>query len=424
MICEKCNQYYDDSITICPYCGHVKENRLIICKNCGCPFSAEYEVCPQCGTIVEAEAEVNENPFADKQEPITEEIESSDASAVTTSEDEILTTKLYCEKCNKTFPSTKKFCRYCGTPLVNCDSHQVADSVHNSEAHDTGHTKTESEKKNYCPSCGKEYPIGKKFCRVCGSPLQEGTKETITPATATSNDNYQARISAIPSRQQVETTTTYPQPQIKTDAEQKIPVTTSAKTMVSANAEDGFFALCEILLDEKVSFMRFANSYKVYDLSGNIIGAVEQTNISGGAKAARVLFGSGTKTMQQFHYNIVDSNGKQLAGVHRDGGAFAQIKITDRHEKTLGYLSRGQLLDTNQNVICRLKSDWKGWNLSITDASGKEIGTVQKRWNGIRKEVFTSADKYHISIHPSIEGSKRVAVFGLAIVYDILIHER
>ena len=424
MICEKCNQYYDDSITICPYCGHVKENRLIICKNCGCPFSAEYEVCPQCGTIVEAEAEVNENPFADKQEPITEEIESSDASAVTTSEDEILPTKLYCEKCNKTFPSTKKFCRYCGTPLVACDSHQMVDSEHHSETHDTGHAKTDSEKKNYCPSCGKEYPIGKKFCRVCGTPLQEGIKETTASVSATSNDDYQARTSVIPSRQQVETTTTYPQSQTDTDAEQRIPVTTSAKTMVSANAEDGFFALCEILLDEKVSFMRFANSYKVYDLSGNIIGAVEQTNISGGAKAARLLLGSGTKSMQQFHYNIVDSNGKQLAGVNRDGGAFAQIRITDRHEKTLGYLSRGQLLDTNQNVICRLKSDWKGWNLSITDASGHEIGTVQKRWNGISKEFFTSADKYHISIDPSIEGANRVAVFGLAIVYDILIHER
>ena len=308
----------------------------------------------------------------------------------------------------------------------------------------------------YCYYCGHKLRDIAKFCNMCGQPIKEWDDPVIVPKQPDddpyaflrntnkhidkappapvnkaenlveeyepSDDPY---ASFRPEPKKPEKERTYTQQPVYT--QHPVPMQTYIEedrfAVNIADSELGFLSLNEILIDEKVSVLKFANAFSVYDLTGNRVGSVQQVNISGGAKAARLLLGSNTKGMQKFHYQILDADGKLLASVRRDGGAFSQIKIVDKNDDIIGTLVRGQVVDVNQNPICRFKSDWKGWNLTITDAGGNEIGSVQKRWNGIRKEFFTTADKYHVSVVPTVIGTKRLAVFVMALVYDILLHE-
>ena len=56
------------------------------------------------------------------------------------------------------------------------------------------------------------------------------------------------------------------------------------------------------------------------------------------------------------------------------------------------------MYDTNDVKIAEVKGDWKGWNFKFLDLTGKEIGTVTKKWAGLGKEMFTSADNYMIAL--------------------------
>lgn len=56
---------------------------------------------------------------------------------------------MFCTKCGKTISESDRFCRYCGTSVV------------------------QQPAKQFCPSCGTEIPAGKNFCIACGSLLGE-----------------------------------------------------------------------------------------------------------------------------------------------------------------------------------------------------------------------------------------------------------
>jgi uncharacterized protein YxjI len=72
-----------------------------------------------------------------------------------------------------------------------------------------------------------------------------------------------------------------------------------------------------------------------------------------------------------------------------------------------------------------VKGDWKGWNFKFLTSAGREIGTVTKKWAGLGKELFTSADNYVISISdPSMAGPAASALLLAAgIAIDIVFKE-
>lgn len=86
----------------------------------------------------------------------------------------------------------------------------------------------------------------------------------------------------------------------------------------------------------------------------------------------------------------------------------SKVYIIDQSGTRRGYLkskvfSLGggfDIYDMSDKKVAELKGDWKGWNFTMKDASGKDLGTIAKKWAGLAKEMFTSADNYVISMHP------------------------
>lgn len=76
-----------------------------------------------------------------------------------------------------------------------------------------------------------------------------------------------------------------------------------------------------------------------------------------------------------------------------------------------------------------LKGDWKRWNFTIRDTMDRELATITKKWAGIGKELFTTADSYIIALSDSATsktmGNTDLATFVLAVglALDLTIKE-
>jgi len=190
-----------------------------------------------------------------------------------------------------------------------------------------------------------------------------------------------------------------------------------------------FFATDEYFIDEKVQFLKFHNEYKVYDKTGFPIGIVRQ-QVPGWQKVLRLLL---NKKMLPFQLLIINADEQVVATINR-GWTFwlSKITIKDADGNDTGYLKqkfsllkpRFQIFNTAGEKISEISGDWKAWNFSITDASGNQIGTINKKWAGIAKEMFTSADKYVVSIAPGFaEDQNKMNIVATAITIDMVLKE-
>lgn len=190
-----------------------------------------------------------------------------------------------------------------------------------------------------------------------------------------------------------------------------------------------FFEGNEYFIDEKVNLLKFENEYKVYDGGGQQIGSVMQ-KISMGQKFLRLLI---NKKMMPFHLEIVDINGNIQATISR-GWTFwmSKIQVHDSLGMHLGTIKQKftflkpsfQIFGSMENKIAEISGDWAAWSFSIKDQNGIEIGNIDKKWAGAMKEIFTSADKYNVSIVPAVlEDRNKIVIVATAITIDMVLKE-
>jgi uncharacterized protein YxjI len=188
-----------------------------------------------------------------------------------------------------------------------------------------------------------------------------------------------------------------------------------------------FFEKNTFFIDEKIGFFKFTNAYKVYDEHGEI-GLIQQ-RLTAGQKFLRLLL---KKAMLPFHLEITDLNGDVLVTIKR-GWTFWMSKITliDSRGDLLGTIKQKfailkptfKIADEAGVEIASITGDWKGWNFKIMD-NNNQIGTISKKWNGILKEAFTTADKYVVDIVPEYaEDKRKMAIVSCAVTIDMVLKE-
>jgi uncharacterized protein YxjI len=189
-----------------------------------------------------------------------------------------------------------------------------------------------------------------------------------------------------------------------------------------------FFEKNTFFIDEKIGFFKFTNAYKVYDGLGEI-GLIQQ-RLTAGQKFLRLLLKKG---MLPFHLEITDLNGDTLVTIKR-GWTFwmSKITLTDGNGDLLGKINQKfaflkptfKIFDDTDTEIAGITGDWKGWSFKIADMNGNQIGTISKKWNGILKEAFTTADKYVVDIVPEYaEDKRKMAIVSCAVTIDMVLKE-
>jgi uncharacterized protein YxjI len=155
---------------------------------------------------------------------------------------------------------------------------------------------------------------------------------------------------------------------------------------------------------ERVGLLKLVDTYDIFDpASGRQIGIAKEEPPAW-AKWLRLLV---KKHLMPTVVNIYEAEGAPpVMSIHR-GFTFLRQKIrVVSGGRSLGYfksklfsLGGGfHVFDDRDQNVAEVKGNWKGWDFKFLSNSGREIGTVTKKWAGLGRELFTSADNYVISL--------------------------
>ena len=188
--------------------------------------------------------------------------------------------------------------------------------------------------------------------------------------------------------------------------------------------------LHQFFIKEHIGVFKLSNAYDIIDpLTGDKVG-LAQEKPTGFILALRLLV---DKRMLPTKVEIIENpdehgHGKTIVTIQRGFTLLrSKVKVLLNGEKEIGYLkskllSLGggfRIFDTSDHQVAEVKGDWKGWNFKLLDMSGREIGTITKKWAGLGKEMFSTADNYMIAIADSdkrnLEAKALLLAAGMAI---------
>ncbi len=190
-----------------------------------------------------------------------------------------------------------------------------------------------------------------------------------------------------------------------------------------------FFDSNSYFIDEKVNLFKFENAYNVYNDGGQKIGAIKQ-KLTTGQKALRLLL---NKAMLPFLLEIKNTDDRVEASISR-GWTFwmSKIVIADANGTPIGSIQQKfklfkptfKIFNAEGVQIAEITGDWKAWNFTISDNTNNAIGTISKKWAGAMKEIFTTADKYNVTIDPTYANKEnKIAILAGAITIDMVMKE-
>lgn len=163
------------------------------------------------------------------------------------------------------------------------------------------------------------------------------------------------------------------------------------------------------LIREKVGLVKLHESFDILDAeSGDVIGTATE-EASAWRKTAKLVV---DKRMLPFEVHVDDPNGNRLLTISR-GFTFlrSRVRVTSANGELLGtfkqkLLSIGgkfDILDAEENKVAQLKGNLIGWDFKFQTEDGQMLGQVTKKWAGIGKELFTSADNYVVSLSEEVD---------------------
>jgi uncharacterized protein YxjI len=179
------------------------------------------------------------------------------------------------------------------------------------------------------------------------------------------------------------------------------------------------------LVKEHVGLFKAANNYDIYDpASGRIVLECREDNLG---FVTRLLRFSEYKRMTPFDIQIRTPDGQQVVRVTRGITLFlSKVKVLDEQDQPIGgfkqrFFSLGgsfDVLDVDDEPLCSLKGKWTGWEFRFVK-DNVELARVTKKWAGLGKELFTSADNYMLEICDVVPPDNPVRQLILAAVMCI-----
>lgn len=192
------------------------------------------------------------------------------------------------------------------------------------------------------------------------------------------------------------------------------------------------FDLQTILVKERVGLLKMSDTYDLLDpATGNAIGLCKEHP----AWWVHVLRLVVNKRMLPTVVRITDPAETTTWLEIRRGFSLLSPKIAvlDGGGRTLGFLKSKLfswginfgILNAQEVKIAEVKGDWKGWNFQLVSVTGTSLGTITKKWAGMGKELFTSADNYVIDLAGSEGGASanRKILLAAALAIDTCFKE-
>ncbi len=179
------------------------------------------------------------------------------------------------------------------------------------------------------------------------------------------------------------------------------------------------------LVKEHVGLFKAANNYDIYDPeTGEMIMECREDNLGLFTKIFRF---SDYKRMTPFDIRIRTTDGRPVVRVTRGITIFlSKVTVHDHKDEEIGGFrqklwsigGKFDVSDRSGQTVCSLKGKWTGWDFAFV-RDGLELARVTKKWVGLGKEMFTTADTYMLSISPEVPPDSVIRRLILAAVMCI-----
>ncbi len=183
---------------------------------------------------------------------------------------------------------------------------------------------------------------------------------------------------------------------------------------------------------EHVKVFKAANSFDILDPdSKQVILNCREENLGFFTKLFRF---TDYKRMTPFNMEIKSPEGQPVLTVRRGVSFFlSEVEVLDERNQLIGkfkqkFFSIGgkfEVLDASERPLCMLKGKWTSWDFKFVANDGKEFATVTKKWSGLGKELFTSADNYVLQISSEVPADHplRLLILAAVMCIDLVLKE-
>ena len=179
------------------------------------------------------------------------------------------------------------------------------------------------------------------------------------------------------------------------------------------------------LVKEHVGLFKAASNYDILDpASGQVVLLCREERLG---MITRALRFTDYKRMTPFHLEVKTPEGEPVLSVRRGVSLFlSNVEVLDEHEERVGGFKQKlfsiggafDVLGSSGNALCTLKGKWTSWEFKFI-AGDRELASVTKKWTGLGKEFFTSADNYVLQISPDVPPDNPVRLLIVAAVFCI-----
>jgi len=183
---------------------------------------------------------------------------------------------------------------------------------------------------------------------------------------------------------------------------------------------------------EHVGMFKAANNYDVLDPeTGEVILECREDKLGFFTKLLRF---TDFKRATRFDISIRTPDGQQVVRITRGFALLrSKVNVLDENNQRIGgfrqkLLSVGgafTVMDDMDRPVCTLKGKWTGWDFRFLDLDGAELAHVTKKWAGLGKELFTTADNYILKIADDVppDNVARQLIVAAVMCIDMVLKE-
>jgi len=182
---------------------------------------------------------------------------------------------------------------------------------------------------------------------------------------------------------------------------------------------------------EQVGYFKASNNYDVFDPETNqMILQCREERLGTLTKMFRF---TRYKRNTPFEVIIRGPDGQVALCVRRGVTFFQSLvdvldgsgqRIGGYRQKFFSLFDRFTVVGANDQPLCTLKGNWTSWDFAFMSGE-HELARVSKKWAGLGKELFTTADNYMLSIAPDVphDNPIRALIFGAVMCIDLVLKE-
>lgn len=184
-------------------------------------------------------------------------------------------------------------------------------------------------------------------------------------------------------------------------------------------------------IKEHVGMFKAANNYDIYTPQNNEL--VMNCREEGLGFFTKILRFTDYKRMTPFDIEIKTPQGEQILRIKRGISIFlSKVEVFNEKDVLVGVFKQKlfsiggkfNVYDADENELCQLKGKWTSWDFKFIK-DDIEFAHVSKKWAGLGKELFTSADNYMLEINENVpvDSPLRLLILASVMCIDMVLKE-